>query len=417
MVAVWHYSHVMAADLLSLEGALESVLGAVSPLGRETVALQSALGRVLDEDAVASEPVPAFANSAMDGFAVRSSDLSDASPAHPVSLRLVTESRAGAPSAQALHRGEAALISTGAALPGGADAVVRVEHAQQHNGQVVLRAAARRGEDVREAGEDVRSGQTVLRRGAVLGAAELGVLAALGRARIACARRPRVSVIVTGDELVAPGSPRGDGGVHDSNSVSLPALVSESAAVLGEVAIAPDDGAATRSAISMLAGAADALLICGGVSVGRHDHVRPALRELGAREHFWGVALKPGRPTWFGTLDGRPIFGLPGNPVSAMVSFLLLARPALERMGGLDHRRWRASALLAEELTKAPGRTHAVRCRLRCTESGLQVQPTIAAQGSHILTSMLGAQVLALLPRAATIIRAGERVEVERISP
>jgi molybdopterin molybdotransferase len=406
----------MAAGLLPLEDAIERVLSVVAPLDCEHVALASALGRVLGEDVSAAEAVPAFANSAMDGFAVRAADVAGASPGSPVRLRLAGESRAGAPAAFQLRAGEAIAISTGAALPDGADAVVRVEDTRQGNGQVVIERGARGGQDVRQAGEDVRVGQVVLRRGTRLGAAELGVLASLGHAAIACGRRPRVSVLVSGDELVGPAEPRAGGAVRDTNSYSVPALARLSGGVVTGLATVKDDATATSDAIATAASGADALLTCGGVSVGRHDHVRDSLRELGAREVFWGVALKPGRPTLFATLDGVPVFGLPGNPVSAMVSFLLLARPALARMAGAAQAHARSHALLASEMRKPAGRTHAVRCTIRTALRGLLAEPT-GAQGSHILTSMLGADALALLPAQATVVGAGEPVEIEPLSP
>jgi molybdopterin molybdotransferase len=415
MAAVSHYSLRMAAGLLPLEDAIDRVLAVVAPLDVEQVRLHEALGRVLADDVAAGEPVPAFANSAMDGFAVRAADVQDASETKPVSLRVAAESRAGAPADVTLLPGEAVAISTGAALPHGADAVVRLEDVRREDGSVVLQCGARSGQDVRQPGEDVRAGQTVLRAGTRLGAAELGVLGTLGRGHVACARRARVSVLVSGDELVAPGQPRGAGGVRDANSFSIPALATLEGADICGLARVGDDASQTRRAIAA-AKDTDVVLICGGVSVGVHDHVRSSLRELGAHEAFWGVALKPGRPSWFGTLDGAAVFGLPGNPVSAMASFLLLVRPALARMSGAARDRRRTSASLSELLRKPAGRTHAVRCRLRLARGGVEAEPT-GPQGSHILTSMLGADALALLPREATVVAAGERVEIEPISP
>jgi molybdopterin molybdotransferase len=406
----------MAAGLLPLEDAIDRVLATVAPLDAEEVQLGAALGRVLAEDVAAGEPVPAFANSAMDGFAVRALDVEHACDERPVSLRVTAESRAGAPAEVTLTAGEAVAISTGAALPRGADAVVRLEDVERDDGYVLLRRGARGGQDVRQAGEDVRAGQTVLHAGTWVGAAELGVLGTLGRERVACARRARVAVLVSGDELVAPGQVRGVGAVRDANSFSIPALATLEGADVCDVARVSDDATGTQSAIAAAARASDVLLISGGVSVGPHDHVRPSLRELGAHEAFWGVALKPGRPTWFGTLDGAAVFGLPGNPVSAMAAFLLLVRPALARMSGAMRPGRRAAAALCEQLRKPAGRTHAVRCRLRLGRAGVEAQPT-GAQGSHILTSMVGAHVLALLPREATVVAAGERVEIEPISP
>jgi molybdopterin molybdotransferase len=211
---------------------------------------------------------------------------------------------------------------------------------------------------------------------------------------------------------MAPGERPREGGVRDTSTHTIRALARFAGAEVGPAALVGDDLTAITAALAAARESADVVVISGGVSVGRHDHVRPALRALGARESFWGVALKPGRPTWFGTLDGTPVFGLPGNPVSAMVTFTLLVRPALRALQGaaIDERRW--SAVLDRDYEKPSGRVHAVRCRLRAQDDGWHAQPT-GAQGSHILTSMLGADALAIVPRNVTTVRAGERVAIE----
>jgi molybdopterin molybdotransferase len=272
--------------------------------------------------------------------------------------------------------------------------------------------AALEGQDVRRAGEDVTPGQRVLERGILVGPAELGVLASLGRAEVLCSPRPRISVVVTGDELIAPGGRPHAGCVRDTNTHTIRALARCAGGDVGPAALVGDDLTATTATLAAARVNADVVVICGGVSVGRYDHVRPALGALGARQSFWGVALKPGRPTWFGTLEGTPVFGLPGNPVSAIVTFTLLVRPALRALQGaaIDERRW--SAVLDRDYEKPAGRAHAVRCRLYAQDDGWHAEPT-GAQGSHILTSMLGADALAIVPRDVTAMRAGERVVVE----
>jgi molybdopterin molybdotransferase len=205
------------------------------------------------------------------------------------------------------------------------------------------------------------------------------------------------------------------GGVRDTNTHTIPALARSAGAEVADVALVPDDQELTAAALRGGAESADVIVICGGVSVGRHDHVRPALHSLGAREDFWGIALKPGRPTWFGTLGQTLAFGLPGNPVSAMVTFVLLVRPALRALQGAtnEDRGW--SAVLDRDYEKPAGRAHAVRCRLHARQDGWHAEPT-GAQGSHLLTSMLGADALAMIPAHVTAVRAGERVSIEPLS-
>ena len=405
------------SGLLEIDEARRLVLDAVRPLPSESVELAGALGRVLAEEVAAEEPVPAFDGSAMDGFAVRTEDLAAASASEPVALSVVGESRAGTPASATVGAAQAIAISTGAVIPAGADTVVRVEDTAERGGLVELRAPAQAGEHIRWAGEDVRAGETVLGRGVTLGPAELGVLASLGRDRAQCSRRPRVAVLVSGDELLEAHEQMRAGGVRDSNSVTLSALVRAGGGELARVDRMPDEPEASTAAIAAAVEDVDVAVICGGVSVGRHDHVRPSLHELGALEEFWGLALKPGRPTWFGTLGATLIFGLPGNPVSAMVTYVLLVRPALQALRGLaaPHRA-RATAVLDHDYAKEPGRAHAIRCRLGERDDGMHASST-GAQGSHILSSMLGADALAIIPTAATVVQAGERVEIEPLWP
>jgi molybdopterin molybdotransferase len=383
----------------------------VSPLAVERIPLRKALGRRLAEDVAGAEAVPAFDNSAMDGFAVRAEDTRGARPGAPAVLRVVGESRAGRPAAEELRAGEGVRISTGAAIPAGADAVVRVEATREEDGLVEVDEEVDRGRDVRWAGEDVEPGRAVLREGTWIGPAELGVLASLGAAVVACRRRPRVAVLTSGDELVEPWEEMWPGGVRNSNAYSVPALVESAGAEAVLAPSIPDDIDATRVAIAAALDA-DAVVVCGGVSVGEHDHVKRAFAELDVEESFWGVALKPGKPTWFGTRGDTLVFGLPGNPVSAMVTFLLLVRPALAVLGGGQPGRWRTWARLARDCERAPGRAHTVRCRLELREDGWHAHP-FEPQGSHVLTSMLGADCLAILPPGSGSLPPGERVEVE----
>lgn len=405
----------MLSEALDIERARSLVLERSRPLASELVPLHAAHGRTLAAEACAAEPVPSFDNSAMDGFAVRAADTQGAAPSSPVVLRIVGESRAGTPAAVRVDSGEAVRISTGAMLPEAADAVVRVEDTRTSDSRVEVLLAAAPGRDVRRAGEDVERGARVLRRGTVLGPAELGVLASLGCASVACTRLPRVAVLTTGDELLEPDEPYRHGGVRNTNAFTIPSLVERCGAEVVERKTIDDEPTSTRKAIAAALGN-DVLVVCGGVSVGEHDHVRPALAKLGVEQVFWRIALRPGGPTWFGVKrDGCLVFGLPGNPVSAMVTFLLLVRPALRALSGMAHERTRTRAVLDEDYRKQRGRAHAVRCKLDLREDGWHARTT-GAQGSHVLTSMLGADALALIGADSEGVSAGESVEIELIA-
>ena len=401
----------MAEELIDLEDARARVLARARRLGAEQVPLTSALDRVLAADVVAPEDVPGFDNSAMDGYAVVAADTAGAA-GRPVRVPVVDESRAGRPARRRLSPGAAIRISTGAMVPPGADAVVRVEDTRERDGAVEIRAAVEPGRNLRRAGEDVRAGAAVLRRGTPIAPAQLGVLASLGADPVACVRRARVVVLTTGDELRGPGESLEPGQVRDTNAYAVPGQARRAGADVVQVETVPDAHDATVQALARGL-AADVLVICGGVSVGVHDHVKPALEHLGVRPEFWGVALRPGKPTWFGVHRDRTlVFGLPGNPVSAMVTFHLLARPALAALAGTDPAATRVSAVFDADYEKRPGRAHAVRCRVEVRDDGWHVQPT-GEQGSHILTSMLEAQALALLERGRGNVTAGERVTAE----
>jgi len=409
------YSAAMGPrKLVELDDAKATVVAAASALPAELLTLGPALlSRTLAEDVAALASVPAFDNSAMDGFAVRAADLEGVTRQHPGRLRVIDESRAGSPASGTISAGQAVAISTGAVIPEGADSVVPVEDTvRAAGGELHVFSPPVEGAWVRRTGDDGLAGSTVLPRGTRIGAAELGVLGSLGHQHVSCTRRPRVSVLVTGDELVGPDEEMRPGGVRDTNTLTIPALVSAAGGEVIHTGSLPDELASTETGIAAAIERADIAIVCGGVSVGAHDHVRPALSSLEATELFWGVALKPGRPTWFGTHGQTLIFGLPGNPVSAMVTFLLLAAPALRVMLGADEPGRRTTAVLDSDYAKEPGRAHAVRCRLTVAEDGLHAMPT-GAQGSHVLTSMLGADALAMIPTETGDVAAGERVVIE----
>ena len=399
-----------AHGLIPIAEARSRVLaaaGELAPLPSEEVPLDAARGRVLGENVVSQGDVPPFDPSAMDGYALA------AGPATEVAL--IGEARAGHPFEGRVEPGSAVRISTGAPLPAGADTVVPLEQAGPEDGGRVSVPATVPGANVRRAGEDVHVGEVVLRAGAEVGPAEVGVLAALGLSSVRCPRRPRVALIVTGDELVEPGSALGEGQIHSSNAFALAGQVEAAGGVPVLREHVPDSAEATHTALERALAASDVVCVSGGVSVGPHDHVKPALHALAVEELFWGVALKPGKPTWFGAQDRTLVFGLPGNPVSAMVTFELFARPALRALVGADPSAVRGTALLEEPVKLNSGREQAVRVRLSATDAGWRAAPT-GSQESHRMSSMLGASALALIPRGEGELPAGARVDIELLA-
>jgi molybdopterin molybdotransferase len=391
------------SELISIAEARRRVLESVPRLGDEVVALDDALGRVLAEEVTSAIDVPPFDSSGMDGYAVVAGPGAE--------LEVIGEARAGHPADMGVERGAAVRISTGGKLPEGADAVVPVERTTASNGTVRVPETSP-GQNVRRAGEDVSAGTVVLAAGTIMGPAELGVAASVGRADVRVARRPRVAILVTGDELTPPGEPLPPGGIYSSNAFALAAQVERAGAELAGRTSVPDDPDGTRSAIGAALDRADVVVVSGGVSVGPHDHVKQTLRDLGVEERFWGVSLRPGKPAWFGVRDGTLAFGLPGNPVSAMVTFQLFARPALAALQGAPPEARHVTATLTEAVPRNPQREQAVRVRLSQTDHGLAARPT-GEQGSHMLTSMLGADGLALIAAGEGAAEAGDRVEVE----
>jgi molybdopterin molybdotransferase len=394
----------VAGDLIDIASARERVLAAVQPLDGEELPLREALGRVLAEEVSAEEDLPPFDSSAMDGYAVVAGAAGE--------LEVVDESRAGHPAQRALENGQAIEISTGAQIPDGADAVVPVERVQVADGRVSV-PASDVGANVRHAGDDIRRGEPVLSAGVVLGPAELAVAASLGHASLPCGGRPRVAVLVTGDELVEAGKPLGPGQIRNSNAIAMEAQAKRAGAEVVSSEVVPDNLEQTTAAFRSALERADVLCISGGVSVGPHDHVKPALAELGVEENFWRVALKPGKPTWFGTRGRQLVFGLPGNPVSAMVTFHLFARPALRALAGARVDDTRVTATLDEPLPRNQSRDEVVRCALHAEDDGWHVSPTKDDQSSHVLTSMVGADAFALVLAGEGTVEAGERLEIE----
>lgn len=393
------------SELISVSDARARVLAAVpDPGAAEPVPVHQAAGRVLAHDLRAAGDVPPFPNSAMDGYAVRAGESGRR-------LRVVGESRAGRPADGGPGEDEAIRISTGAALPPGAEGVIRQEDTLEEHGEVVLHAAVRSGQNVRAAGEDMRTGEVALEGGTELQAAALALAVAAGAAELPCAARPRVMILCTGDELREPGTALGPGEIHNSNAVGLAAMAASAGALVQGSGRVSDGRAATEAALRDALADPDVLVVSGGVSVGPHDHVKPALAALGVDEQFWGVSLRPGKPTWFGVAPGGAlVFGLPGNPVSALVTFRLFVAPALRAMQGAEPESGATSALLLEPIAREP-REQAVRVHLESREDTLRATPD-AAQGSHQLKALAEADGLALVPRGEGSVIAGEAVDV-----
>jgi molybdopterin molybdotransferase len=408
------------ADWLSPSEALRRIVDGVRPLGTEPRPLLDALGCVLAEDVAARADLPPWDNSAMDGFAVRAEDVRGATAERPAVLRVVDDIAAGGFPARALGPGEAARIMTGAPVPAGADGVIRVEHTD--GGSAIGTAEARvsifgdadAGKNVRPRGEDVRAGQTVLRAGTVLRAPHLGVAASLGCARLAVHRRPVVGIATSGDELVdVDGFDQVIAGrkIVNGNSYALAAQVAESGMEPRILGIARDTPESLRQVIEAARGC-DALVTSAGISVGEHDHVREVMEALDTRVEFWRVKIKPGSALAFGivgALGGIPWFGLPGNPVSTMVTFELFVRPALLRMCGHTSIYAPTVQAVARDAFSARGELMLVP-RLRLETSGGEVHArSTGPQGSGIGSSMAAADALGILPAGAEV-RPGERI-------
>ncbi len=388
---------------LSVDEARARILERVGPLPAEERELLQALGSVLAEEVRAPNDVPPFANSAMDGFAVRAADVAHA----PVRLPVRGDIPAGA-SGERLAPGTAARIMTGAPLPSGADAVVRFEDTDAGAETVEIRTGVPAGENVRFAGEDIRKGAVVADAGTVLRAAELGVLATAGRGRLRVVRRPRVAVLSTGDELVQVDEVPGPGKIRDANRYSLAAAVAAAGGTPVPLGIARDTADDLRAALRRAA-REDVIVTSGGVSVGDYDFVKVVMRELGSM-NFWSIAMRPGKPVAFGEIGNVPIFGLPGNPVSALLTFELFVRPALLRMQGRALlRRPRVKARLIEDVAKPP---HLRFFGRAIHDAASATVRTTGPQGSGILRSMSLANALLDLPVGPSLVAAGSAVDV-----
>ena len=396
--------------MLSVEAAIERILTGLEPLPAETVRLDEALGRVAAERVTAAVAVPPFANSSMDGFAVRAADL-------PGSLKVVGEVRAGGVPAATLEAGTAVRIMTGAPLPEGADAVVPLERAREADGRVDFDGTLPApGAYVRRAGEDTRPGDEILADGDPLTPARIAVLASCGHARVAVRRRPAVAILSTGDELVPPREPLTPGRIYDANAPALAAAVREAGGEPRVLAAVGDDEAAIERRLAEGAAAADVVVTSGGVSVGAHDHVRNALERLGALD-FWRINVQPGKPLAFGRVLGRPVVGLPGNPVSALITFELFVRPMLRRLlGARGDGRSRLVVRLTAPMPKDPSRRAYLRVRVCASDSGYVAVPA-GGQSSGQLRPLADANALLVVPEGDAEAVAGRTYPAVLIGP
>ena len=404
-----------SADWLEVRAALNRVVAAVNGLPAETVALDDALGRTLAQEIYSPIEHPPWDNSGMDGYAVRAQDVGSARADAPVALRIVERVPAGGFPQRAVGPGEATRIMTGAPIPNGADSVIRIEHTREDGAQVSILDAQDAGHNVRARGQDLRRGARVLPRGHLLRAAEIGLLATVGAARVQVTRQPRVAILSTGDELagldefdeVLAGRK-----IANSNSHALAAAVRATGALPVPLGIARDDAQSLRTQMER-AGDADVLVTTAGASVGDHDYVKAVVEELGYRLDFWRVRMRPGSPISFGWRDAgsqrQYTFGLPGNPVSALVTCELFLRPALRRLQGradVFPRAFRVQA--ADPIVSKSGLTHFLRVRLQQQADGALIARLTGAQGSGLITSMTEADALLVVPEQSDGLAAGE---------
>ena len=401
--------------MLTVAEAREVILSAVRTRPESTVPLADSLGCVLAQDVASTLNLPMWDNSSVDGYAVRASDVSNANENNPIHLRVAAEIPAGTAAKGTIEPQTCGRVFTGAPIPEGADAVVMQEGTHPHHeGYIAVTESVEPGENIRHAGDDVTKDEVVLRARALLGPPQLGMAAALGITQLMVYPRPRVGVLVTGAEIVEPGRPLRAGQIYDANSYTLCALVKQAGCDPVELGIADDTREDLHEKIDYGLSECDVVITVGGVSVGEYDLVRDVLAELGCEQKFWKIAMRPGKPCVFATRESKLVFGLPGNPVSAAVTFLMLVRPALRKMLGLAEIDLpTVAATAAEDFVNDGDRGHYMRASLR-QEDGKWLARPMPRQGSHVISSMVNANCLVEVPGATTIPR-GHSVKAIRI--
>lgn len=398
----------------SVEQHIEDCLGLVDAPRPTEIDLNHAHGTVLAETVASPVSLPGFDNSAMDGYAVRSDDVAEASPEIPARLAVVADIPAGDPTPVAVRPGMCARIMTGAPMPDGADAVVPVEWTDGDTARVTIDRPARPGNAVRRAGDDITAGTVVLEAGSLIGAGEMGVLAAVGRRSVPVHPKPRVVVLSTGEELVEPGRPLGPGQIWESNSFMIAAAARDAGCEVYRHGFVGDDPRTVMQTLEGLLLRADVVVTTGGVSMGAHDVVKEVLSQQGV--HFTQVAVQPGKPQGYGSIgpDNTPILTLPGNPVSAFVSFQIFVRPVLLELRGLEPGplpEYRAR--LSDPVTSPPGRRSYLRGSLSApSENGRRIVTPVRRQGSHQLSVLAGSNALVVVPEDVTELPSGTEAEV-----
>ena len=401
--------------MITLEKALETVIREVKTLPSEKVKLLSSLNRVLAEDIYSEFDIPQFNRAAMDGYAVIAQDTASASLSHPAVLKIVDEASAGFKAKLKVKRGKAVRIMTGALLPEGADAVVMLEDTESDKDEVKIFRSIKQGRNVSFSGEDVKRGEKILSCGTLIRPAEVGMLASLSKRQVYVVKKPRVAIISTGSELTEPGDALKEGKIYDSNSFALFSQVVTCGGEPERIGIVPDDEKElllkVKEALSF-----DILLLSGGVSAGKYDLVKEVLKKAGVKMLFWKVAVKPGKPTFFGVKNHTLVFGLPGYPVSSMMNFENLVKPAIFSMlGRKDYKRFKVRATLKGEIRNTSNRENFIRVKL-IEEDGKYLAYPAPSQKSGVLKSMVWANGIIPLPKDVKKVESGKQVLVEILS-
>jgi molybdopterin molybdotransferase len=399
--------------MIEVEDALRKILEHTSRLPTETVPLSEALHSVIAETIIVRDDSPPFDSSAMDGYGVKVKDVESASNEKPVALKVAGVVRAGQVYGKALEYGTALKIFTGAMVPEGVEAVLMRERSSETNGEVLIKSSVSAGENIRRRGEELRSGDAALSPGPLITPPVIGFLAGLGYAEVCVYRKPKVAVIVTGDELIEPQEPLQKGKIRDANTYAIQAVLQEIGVDIAARKRVPDDPKKLLEVVDECLQSADVLIVSGGVSVGDFDFVKEVFGNAGIEEVFWKVAVKPGKPIFFGTSGEKLIFGLPGNPASALVTFYLFVRPALLSMMGREKiHPMNLPALMRSEIKKKIGRTEFLRARLQ-NQNGEVYAELHNGQHSHMLSSFANADCLVVFPKEQTFVAKDGNVKIQ----
>jgi len=397
--------------MISVEDALQIIDQNIQLLPVTSVTITDSFGYSLSEDIAAGDNVPNFDNSAMDGYAVRTEDVAKAEKDSPTKLIVIGEAPAGSPSGKSLNPGQAIRIMTGGMIPEGADAVVRVEDTELDGDTVTILTSANKGQNIRLAGDDITKGETVLCTGDTITPARMGILASLGVPHVPVYRKPKVAFMITGDELLKPGDPLVPGKIRNSNQFTLTGMLEECGVEWTDLGTGGDSLDDIKQKITSGMDA-DMIITSGAVSVGKYDFVKEAFEQLGMKQLFWRIAQKPGKPLLFGIIDGKAVFGLPGNPVSTMVTFLVYVKTALAKMKGQkNYMPEKLTAELTSDYQKKPGMTHFVRGKYNVMDGALKVAPA-DKQGSGILQNMSRSNCLIVFDKENGGKTSGSLVEI-----